>query len=107
MPAAALAVLAHAETIPKHLRDQLRKATSFLEIAENIEILYHPLYTNKHIQKSFSTVGPRQPMRLQAANFLKSSASRHRAMAVEQAPTTSNTMDGEVSFHYLFMFHSN
>ncbi|PIO70485.1 hypothetical protein TELCIR_07655 [Teladorsagia circumcincta] len=54
----ALAVLAEAETIPKHLREKLRKATSFLEIAENIEILYHPLYTNKHIQKSFATVGP-------------------------------------------------
>ncbi|KAK6045106.1 hypothetical protein COOONC_17389 [Cooperia oncophora] len=53
----ALAALVEAETIPKHLRDKFRKAASFLEIAESIEILYHPLYTNKHIQKSFSTVG--------------------------------------------------
>ncbi|XGW13707.1 hypothetical protein V3C99_000208, partial [Haemonchus contortus] len=94
-----LPALIEAETIPKHLRDRLRKATSFLEIAESVEILYHPLHTNRHIQKSFSTMGPRQPMRLQAANFLKSSASRHRVMAAHETVTTSNTMDVDTAEH--------
>ncbi|KAK6027189.1 hypothetical protein OSTOST_06781 [Ostertagia ostertagi] len=38
-------------------------------------------------------------MRLQAANFLKSSASRHRPAVFEEAPTTSNTMDVETAEH--------
>ncbi|VDO92888.1 unnamed protein product [Heligmosomoides polygyrus] len=87
------------ETIPKHLRDKLKKATSFLEIAETVEILYHPLYTNKHVQKSYSTVGPRQPMRIHAANFVKNSATMHRTLAIDEAPATSNTMDVDTAEH--------
>ncbi|KAJ1362595.1 hypothetical protein KIN20_022203 [Parelaphostrongylus tenuis] len=87
------------ETIPKHLRDQLNKAKSFLEIAENMEILYHPLLTNKHIQKSYTTEGPRQPIRIKAANFLKSSPSRLRTMVVEEPKIGNNAMDVQTTEH--------
>ncbi|KJH43303.1 hypothetical protein DICVIV_10673 [Dictyocaulus viviparus] len=81
------------EAIPKYLRDKLRHASSFLEIAENVEILYHPLYTNKHLQKSYATEGPRQPMRIKAANFIKSSPVQLRNLAVDESMNDRNAMD--------------
>ncbi|ETN80471.1 hypothetical protein NECAME_09143 [Necator americanus] len=74
-----------------HQDRNLDKGTEF---AENVEIIYHPVYTNHHLQKTYATEGPRQPVRIKAANFLKTSATRLRNMAVEEAPTTSNSMDG-------------
>ncbi|KAK6746221.1 hypothetical protein RB195_012378 [Necator americanus] len=93
------------EAVPKHLRDKLRRAKSFLEFAENVEIIYHPVYTNHHLQKTYATEGPRQPVRIKAANFLKTSATRLRNMAVEEAPTTSNSMDVDTAEH-LSLFSS-
>ncbi|CAJ0596644.1 unnamed protein product [Cylicocyclus nassatus] len=94
-----LAAYAHSESVPKELRDKLRKASSFLEFVENVEIIYHPVYTNQHTEKTYATPGPRKPMRIQAANFIKASASRLRTLAVEEAPTTSNTMDLSTAEH--------
>ncbi|KIH56282.1 Platelet-derived growth factor [Ancylostoma duodenale] len=54
---ASLFSVAYPEAIPKTLRDKLRKATTFLEFAEDVEIIYHPLYTNQHVQKSYPTPG--------------------------------------------------
>ncbi|WKY01498.1 hypothetical protein Q1695_015478 [Nippostrongylus brasiliensis] len=102
---AALSVATNAETIPRHLREQLKKASSFLEIAESFEILYHPLHTNRHLQKSYSTIGPQQPMRIKAANFLQSSAARRKSFAVQEATTTSESMDMDTAEH-LSLFRS-
>ncbi|EYC32577.1 hypothetical protein Y032_0003g1664 [Ancylostoma ceylanicum] len=41
-------------------------------------------------------VAARKPMRISAANFLKSSPSRLRTLAVDEAPTTTNTMDARL-----------